>query len=369
MLQVVHVVHSLNPGGAERLAADMAVGFSSRFRTAVVCLDEPGVWAANVRAAGVPVYSLYRQPGVDLLLARRLASFLRRNRVRLVHAHQVTPWFYSGLACLLGGRSKLLFEEHGRHYPEVENPKRAWFNRRVLEPLTARTVAVSEDVKDRLVRYEGLSAARIQVIHNGAPAPPEMSPAERASVRRAWGFGPRDFVVGTVGRFDPIKNLPMLLRALEMARRDVPSLKALLVGDGPEFPRIRDLVDALGLADVVRLAGYRADAARLTGGMDLFVLASFSEGTSMALLQSMAWGVPAAVTRVGGNPELVVDGVTGWLVGSDDARALAEVLVAASRNPEERRKRGLRARERFRAEFTFDRMMARYEALYRELIG
>jgi len=367
-LHIVHLVHTLNPGGAERLAADMAVALQPAFCVGIVCLDEPGLWAGRMREQGVPVFCLYRQPGLDLRLGGKLARFLRDRCVRVVHAHQTTPWFYAGLARLLGASARILFEEHGRHYPEVRKPGKALFNRVILQPMTARFVAVSADVKERLVRFEGISRDRIQIVYNGAHPPPTLSRQDRQDLRRQLGFSSDDFLVGTVGRFDSVKNLPMLLQALHEARRQRPTLKALLVGDGPEFPRVQKLVEKLGLGNAVHLTGYRYDADRLTACMDLFVLSSFSEGTSMALLQAMGSGVPAAVTRVGGNPEIVEEGETGWVIESDDAPMLARVLVEASCAPEELRRRGVAARQRFESRFTFTRMMEQYETIYRELL-
>ena len=362
-------MHSLNLGGTERLAGQTAISLKDDFEVSILCLDEPGLWASEVRRAGVPVHSLWRQPGLDLRLVAQIARFTRRHGIELVHAHQATPWFYAALARVLHGAPRLLFQEHGRHYPEVESRKRALFNRWGLQRFTDRVVAVSEDVKRRLVRYEGISGARIEVVYNGcAPAPP-LSESERLRVRLEFDVSDDDFLVGTVGRFDPIKNLPLLVRSVHEARKVSSRVRALLVGDGSCLPDIRELAATLGLDGCVSFAGYRPDAARLAAAMDLFVLASFSEGTSVALLEAMAAGVPAAVTDVGGNPEIVVDGETGWVVPSDDATALTGALLAAVRDPGEVVRRGALARRRFEERFAFEKMVARYRRVYSDLLN
>ena len=193
-------------------------------------------------------------------------------------------------------------------FPEVISRKRAFFNRSVIRNLTHRFAAVSEDVRNRLVKYEGLDSEQIDVVYNGVTPDEQLNSKKRDQLRRSFGIGPEDFLVGTAGRFDPVKNLPMLLKSIAAARKKIASIRGLLLGDGPGFEQVRELRDDLELSDTVVMPGHREDARQLIQCMDLFVLSSFSEGTSMALLEAIAAGVPVAVTDVGGNPEVVVDG-------------------------------------------------------------
>jgi glycosyltransferase involved in cell wall biosynthesis len=366
---LAYVVNALNPGGTERLVVDMSRVFARDFNLMVICLDEPGTWGRELRAEGIPVHCVWRQPGLDLSMPRKLAALFRAAGTRLVHAHQCTPWFYAALSRLRHRAPKLLLEEHGRFYPEVQNRKRALVNKLLIRPLTHRFVAVSEDVRARLERYEGLDAKQIRVIYNGVTVPAQIDPAARAALRERLGFRSDEFVVGTVGRFDSIKNLPMLVRSLAAVSQRHPKLRGLLVGDGPEMPRIRGLLAELGLAERVQLTGYRDDARQLAQCMDLFVLASFSEGTSMALLEAMAAGVPVAVTNVGGNPEIVTAGETGWVVPSDDVGALTQAVDEAVRDAGLRQRRAEAGRQRFHERFLFAGMIDHYRNLYRELLG
>lgn len=364
-----YVVNALNAGGTERLVVEMGCAFAADYRVQVICLDEPGVWAGELRRRGVPVEVVWRQPGFDAGMPGRLARLFRRHGTDIVHAHQCTPWFYAALSRVLHPRPRLLLEEHGRFYPEQDAPLRVFVNRTVINRLTHRFVAVSADIGQRLVRYEGLDPQAIEVVYNGVTPATLVSTDERAALRRDLGFSPDDVVAGTVGRFDPIKNLPMLVRSLEDAGAAYPRLKGLLIGDGPEFPSIRAMIERGPMRERVRLTGYRGDARRIAQCLDLFVLPSFSEGTSMALLEAMAAGVPAIVTRVGGNPEIVVQDETGWVVSSDAGPELTAALGQAVDDPDERRTRAERGRRRFEEKFTMDQMMASYRQRYREMLG
>jgi L-malate glycosyltransferase len=155
--------------------------------------------------------------------------------------------------------------------------------------------------------------------------------------------------------------------SLTQAAREVPRLRGLLVGEGPVMSEVRQLIDATSSSDRVKLTGYRSDARDLVQAMDLFVLSSFSEGTSMALLEAMAAGVAVAVTDVGGNPEVVQREQTGWIVASDDREALTVALLEAVRNPQKRQAFADAGRHRFETQFAMRSMIARYRDEYRRL--
>jgi glycosyltransferase involved in cell wall biosynthesis len=347
----------------------MSMALAGEFEVHVFCLDEPGRWAADLRASGISVQCLWRQPGLDLSMSLKLARSLRAIGAQIVHAHQCTPWFYAALSRLLYPRPRLLLEEHGRFFPEKDQPWRRLVNRLLISPLTHHCVAVSEDVGHRLERYEGLSGAKIEIIYNGVSELPLLPMEARSRLRRELGFDAADFVVGTVGRFDPIKNLAMLIQSLAAARLSDRRLRGLLVGDGPEFASIRELIKRLGLADCVQLTGFRADARSIVQCMDLFVLSSVSEGTSMALLEAMAAGVPAVVTAVGGNPEVVRAGETGWVIPSGAVDALTAAILTAAGDAGLRNRFAVQGRKRFESCFTFEAMMRRYRHLYSSLLA
>lgn len=366
---IAYVVHTLNPGGTERLVVDMSLAFSATFRVSVFCLDEPGIWADDLRDRGISVHCLWRQAGLDISVALRLAQYFRETKVNIVHAHQCTPWFYAALSRLRYSAPRLLLEEHGRFHPEEDNRLRRWMNRMLIRRLTHRFVAVSQDIRERLVRYEGLDHKQIEVVYNGVACVPKLSPSVRQNLRKELGFSEKCFVVGSVGRFDKIKNLPMLVEGVSRASSDVPQLQGLLVGDGPEFLSIQSLTEEFEVSERFRFTGFRSDARDLVQCMDLFVLSSFSEGTSMALLEAMSTEVPVAVTAVGGNPEIVEKDVSGWVVPSGAIDSLADVFREAARHLEKSAQFSIAARERFTKYFSFSNMIDSYGEIYDQLLA
>jgi sugar transferase (PEP-CTERM/EpsH1 system associated) len=364
---LANVVHSLDTGGAERLVVDMSLEFAREHQVVVVCLDRIGNWGQELRAAGVPVHLMRRQPGLDLYLAFRLSRLFRELSVDIVHAHQTAPWFYTALSRYFYRYPRLLFEEHGRHYPERDSIPRRVFNRLLIAPKTDLAVAVSEDIRQRLVRFEGLAADRIQVVYNGAHDSGSPARDELNALRRELGIDEKDFVIGFVGRLDPIKNIPMLLDSMSRLRTDGQAAKCLIVGDGSEMPGLQERVRTLGIDRDVVFAGFRSDVSKLNYIMDVFVLPSFSEGTSMALLEAMAAGVPVVATRVGGNTELIEDGISGYLVESDSVDELTTALEKIAGSPELRTEFAATARAEFEARFSFEAMIEAYSGLYGQL--
>jgi glycosyltransferase involved in cell wall biosynthesis len=365
---LAYVANSLDPGGTERLVVDMGLAFAAEFDVRVWTLDSPGAWASRLRDAGIPVKGLWRQPGIDLAVAAALAHELKVAGAAIVHAHQCSPWFYAALSRLRWSSPKLILEEHGRFWPEPDRPVRRAVNRALINPLTHRFVAVSRDIATRLVRYEGVSASRIEVIHNGVAPAATCDAAERTQRRAALGLAPDDVVIGTIGRFDPIKNLPMLVDALAGAMARQPRLRAVLVGDGPQRAEIEARIRATAFAQRFVLTGHRDDARALAPCFDVFALASLSEGLSVALLEAMAAGVPAVVTDVGGNTELVEDGETGWVVPSGDTAAVERTFVAAAADTACLGRFGEAARRSWETRFSFTSMIDAYRGLYRGLL-
>lgn len=367
-LKIVYVVNSLNLGGTENLVVQMSLAFKSEYDMYVFCLDQPGLWAEKLRKTGIPVYGLGRQPGLDVAVAGKIARFCRKFNIDILHAHQCTAWFYSALSRILYSKTKLLFEEHGRHYPEVYSWKRNTVNKWVIQHITHSIVAVSSDTGKRLVQYEGVSPDKIEVIYNGVSAPPIITEGERETLRHSFGITPHDFVIGSVGRLDPIKNYPMLLKAFSKLDQKVQEKSLLmLVGDGPESDTLREQSRRLGIADRCIFTGYREDAVRLLQCFNLFVLCSFSEGTSMAILEAMATFVPAIVTKVGGNTDLVIDKQTGRVVDSENIEELRCAIEQGRRQYNKAKQYALSANERFNKYFTFDAMLDSYRKQYRKL--
>src|SRR5207247_3251828 len=189
------------------------------------------------------------------------------------------------------------------------------------------------------------------------------SAQDRIAARDLLGVHHDAYVVGTVGRLDPVKNLQALIAAHASLVRHVPDARLVVIGSGPIQSELESRAAALGIAETVRFAGYRSNVRELMAAFDVYANSSTYEGVSLTILEAMATGLPVVATRCGGNPEVVVDGETGILV-SADCSALGEELVVLAANPTLRQGLGGAGRRRVVEQFSIERMMDQYSRAY-----
>lgn len=367
-INITFIVHNLNPGGAERLAVDMTLNLRKSFQISLICLDEPGTWANGLRKKNINVVPLYRERGIDIHVPYLIAKYTKKFNTDIIHAHQTTPWFYSALSRIFNPKPYLLFEEHGRFYPEQNNTKKKIINKAFINQLTHKIVAVSQDIKKRLVMYEGIPENKIQVIYNGIKIQDVNIDHLKELSRKKLNLNENDFIVGCVGRLDPIKNIPMLIKGIEIAKDKIPNIKCVIIGDGPELAKLKKIIAEKNLKENIILTGYRKDASKLVSAFDIFALTSLSEGISMAMLEAMSVSVPCIATKVGGNVELIENNVCGWLVETEDFKSLAGLLIKLYQNKSMLKKIGKQATKQVITKFFFNSMIEEYKNVYLELL-
>jgi glycosyltransferase involved in cell wall biosynthesis len=316
-----------------------------------------------LRAEGVPLQVLNRQPGFHAALAGEIARIASSTNAQVLHCHQYSPFVYGALARIHRPGLRVVFTEHGRLSDAPPSMKR-----RLVNPMLARAAhrifSVSRDLRTHMIA-EGLPASRIEVIPNGVD--PELpSSTAREELRGRLGATESTVVLITVARLDPVKDLASLVAAMDAAVRQGPDLRLVVVGDGPERPALEARTASLGLESRVTFLGHREDARRWLSAADVYVSSSVSEGISLTILEGMAAGLPVLATAVGGTPE-IVDANSGLLVPARDPGALAEAIVALARDPDRRQRLGQAARARVLDSFTIDRMVASYRQVYEEV--
>ncbi|QDS88354.1 Putative glycosyltransferase EpsD [Rosistilla ulvae] len=376
-LRVGFVMHVMQVAGAEVLVKQIIERLADKIEPTVFCLDALGELGQQLRDAGVPVVVLDRQPGLDRNVPRRLAAEVRSRGIELLHAHQYTPFFYSALARLLHRAPvKILFTEHGRHYPDIVSPKRRWANRLLLQRYADRTTACCEFSTRALQQIEGFPAAF--TLANGVDLeqlPPRGDAATQADLRRRLGLDLDRPYAACIARFHPVKDHATLIRGWYQLHQQLPDARLLLVGDGPQREAIESLVDQLAQSnspsptfpDSIEFWGIRSDVADILRAVDLFTLTSVSEAASLTLLEAMASQCPAVVTDVGGNGEHVGDGVEGFLVPRGDHEALAGRFQNLLSDPVKSQAMGEMARARVVKKFDLQQTIAAYYRHYQAL--
>jgi glycosyltransferase involved in cell wall biosynthesis len=226
-------------------------------------------------------------------------------------------------------------------------------------------VAVSDRLAEQLSGRVVSDPERVQVVINGVDTA-ALRPDPTGEARTRLGIPPGSFVIGSVGRMEPVKGYDVMIEALISLREMKPELPVVLVlvGDGSERPKLEERVRNAGVSDAVRFLGWREDVVDLYRGFDLFALTSRSEGTSVSILEAMSSGLCPVVTDVGGNRAVVGPELAHRLVPSEDPNMIALGWVTAFERPAERQADGLIGRRRVEDRFSLRAMVAAYEALY-----
>lgn len=355
-LRVLELLVSTDLGGGPAHVRDLVEGLPRKEFTVTVGAPGGGPYEAEFRTLGVDFEDARADrlsPGV---LARVLA-IARRRRVQVVHSHGKGAGLYGRIAARLVGAAAI-HTFHGVHHEAY--PRLYLWLERALARQSFAVIHVSES-QARAAAGLGLApAGRSRVIVNGID--PGRARAATPLARAAVGLEPGAAVLGTVARFDPIKALDVLLRAFA---RLGGAARLLMVGDGPEAPRLRALARELGVDGRVVFTGARPDAARYLPIMDVYVSASRREGLPLAVLEAMACGRPVVATRVPGHEDVVEDGRTGVLVPADDPAALATAVAALLADAPRRAALGAAGRLRVDDRFTRARMVDEVADLYR----
>ncbi len=372
-IRVCQVIETLDIGGAENIVADLVNSLDDRFRVTVCCVKHSGPVAGKIARQGTEVMELGKGEGNDYGLPFVLAGFFRKYRIDVVHSHDWGVYCESVVGAKLAGVNAVVHSAHGDFPPHPCDRVGNWkygirrATERALSPWADAIVSVSQDIKEQIAGRTGIRAEKIRVIHNGIrPRVPSHERVRR--IRGELGITGSDFVTVSVGRLASVKNFPFLLRAVAMLLPELPELKSLIVGDGPERAVLAGMIESMGLHDHVIMLGERNDVPECLALGNLFVLPSRHEGISLALLEAMAARLPVVATAVGGTREVITAGVNGVLIGTERPEELADAIRRLRGNPEEIKRFADAGYERVVGDFHLGGMTRKYESLYEELL-
>lgn len=366
-MKVLHITFNMCLGGTQQVIRHLIEHLdSTKFENYLLCIDgEKGELGQLVEDTVADIHLLQRQPGFDFQLIKSIRSYIRKHDIDVVHCHQYTPYFYGALATITTGKS-VVFTEHGRFYPDVVGKKRQLFNQ-FLGLLTSHVTAISQATLDALEKLERLPKNKMKLIYNGIPDPDFTSPAaqqkcEELSAR--YQLDKDHFIFGTISRLEPIKNQRLMIRAFANVHKTNAMARLLVIGDGPLMAELKTLANELGVGESVIFTGFITDPQIYLSLFDVFLLPSFSEGTSMTLLEAMSASTPCIVSNVGGSPEIVLDGETGLVVTSDNEIELTSAMESLLNDEARRTSMGQSGRQRYVEHFSAQSMADAYATLY-----
>lgn len=366
---VVHVVYRFDVGGLENGVVNLINRMpADAYRHAVIALTEVTDFRQRIVRDDVSFISLHKPPGHLFALYPRLFRLFRELKPAIVHSRNLAALEVTVPAWAAGVPVRIQ-SEHGRDADDLDgsNRKHKWA-RRFYNRFVSHHIALSRDLESWLVERIGIPAHKVTQIYNGVDASRFHPAIPPAPISGCPFRHPEHWLVGTVGRMQTVKDQTLLARAFIRALELDPSLKArlrlVMIGNGPLRAAAQELLAVAGIAELAWLPGERHDVPEILRGLDCFVLPSLAEGISNTILEAMASGLPVIATRVGGNPELVIEGRTGCLVPAGDPEAMAQAIVGYAIDPEQAHTAGQAGRTTVERSFSMEAMVGGYQRLY-----
>jgi sugar transferase (PEP-CTERM/EpsH1 system associated) len=358
-ISILHIVNSLDTGGLEKFVIDLTSCTNDIFIHNILCLQRRG--ELNI-PTNINIESLGMTAGLQIKFIRSITSLIRRYNPNIIHTHNEKSLFYGSISGFLSG-VPVVHTKHGKN----DTTFRSVARNHLLSYLCTKIVSVSNDAAEQCIIKEHIIPSKVLTIHNGVDTDLFTPKPVNTATKSLLGISPDTPVLGIVARLAKIKDHTTLLQACRIIKDSKFNFKLLIVGDGPLMTELVSLVRELNIQDYVIFTGTRPDVSSLMNIIDIFVLSSLSEGISLTLIEAMLSSLPVVATNVGGNPEVVVDGITGYLVPPQNPSLMAERLKELLDNPARRHEFGSMGLLHATQHFSLKQAAKQYEALYKTI--
>jgi glycosyltransferase involved in cell wall biosynthesis len=368
--RILHIIESGGPGGAETVLLNIVNNLDENRYHSIVALLRTGWLHQQLKKNGISTIVLNSARSYDVGLLLRLWLNVKGRRVDLIHSHLPDVNLYSCLAGFAAGVPVVTTYHGGPIEPRRRiSPHSLKYS--LIRRLSTKIVAVSDCLRNDLVRIARFSPRKLRTIYNGVDWRRFGLPVNSTTKRNELKLAPDEKVVGMVANLRPAKGYEYFIRAAAIIVQNVPRVKFLVIGENEDKLRekVTKEMDALGMTDKVIFLGFREDVPELLRLLDVFMLSSISEGLSIATIEAMAAGVPVVVTRSGGPQEVVVDAKTGFLVSPRDEKSLAEKALLLLKNRRLAASMGKEAQSEVRTKFSIDAMIRNYQTVYQECLN
>ena len=360
-IKIMHIVFSLERGGAEKVVFELARRMNSLFKVSVCSLSGEGIFSAKLKKEGVSVFSFQKKEGIDYSLFFKLAHLLRKEKIDIVHTHDNSTLLYGTLSAKFSGIKSLFHTEHGGIYFETKKKKMI---SRWLWQQNKKVICVSENIKKRIKKEAGRSLnGKLEVIFNGVDFERFNIEVDRKKKREELGLKMDDFVICNIGRLSPEKNQEILINCAKFILKRFPESKFLIVGGGSLFEKYREKIRKENLDKYVFLLGEREDIPQILKISDCFVSCSNFESFGLALVEAAGAGLPVVATSVGGVKEILKD-VDSCIFISPQVQELIKAILKIKENYSFFKKKASSSQIKIKERFDISKMVERYKKIY-----
>lgn len=355
-MRIVHINTEFSWGGGEVQTYYLVKGLENRGIENILIAQPNSALAEKVKEGQIKLIELYMKGEWDIAAVLKLRNISKKIKPDVVHLHTAHAHTLGLLASRLAKVKKIVVTRR------MDFPIKG-FSSRLKYNKVDKIVAISEIIKDILIRG-GVKKEKITVIYSTVNCEDFSG---KSNLREELGLADDTLLLGTVASLVGRKGHRHLFGAMVKVKEKFPQIKLLVVGEGPLEKDLKKLAKRLGLENEVIFLGFRKDIPEILNILDVFVLASLKEGLGVSLLEAAGHGLPIVATNVGGIPEIVKDGITGFLVPPKDSEALAEKIIYLLSHSEQARKMGENGKEQVRKNFSVEQMVNSYTKLYETL--
>lgn len=376
MMKVLHVLSGRELAGIRTYILSVSQELAKKDIDLCFVFMQEGLLFDDLRKKGFRVYLIKKRFRFDLSIILRLVNLIRKERIDIIHTHNVTSNFYGRLACLLSGRGYVITTIHADIYHEHLSS----FKSKLIGVIISRTdlfmtrlshrlLTISEHLRNKLIE-NGVKGEKIITILSGSV----VNEVERAPLLRKNNIltgveiGPDEKVIGTVGRLVPLKNHRMFIDAARKVLEKVLKVKFLIIGDGILLNDLKSYVKSLNLTEQIIFMGWLNNLEDVYPLMDIYVTCPTSEGFGLTPLEAMRYSIPVIATMVGGLTEIITDGENGILVESNDVSCLADKIIYLLNDPSKSIDIGREGRRLLASKFSISRTADKIYEVYKSVL-
>ncbi|MCK4994897.1 MAG: glycosyltransferase [Candidatus Omnitrophica bacterium] len=367
-VKILHLITELEPGGAENLLLSLSENMFIRgFDVCIGYLKGKGTLAEDFKKSGIKVIHFNMRSRFDIFCLLRLSAFITNEKFDIVHTHLIDADIFGYFGTKIAGVSCIVSTKHNTDDFRKRKTIPMLLDSFVSNHLS-KNIAVSNSVREFLIKYQSINPKNIEVVYNGIDILKFLPKKSKEQAKIDLKLNDKDYVVGTIARFDKQKGYKYLIKAIPLILQNHKNVHFVLVGEGSLKNRISEMVVSMGLKDKVTFLGVRNDIPEILNALDILVLPSLWEGLGMVLLEAQAAGIVTVASDIDGIKEVIGDEKTGMLIPPADEKSLAQKVTTLIENESLRNLLIAQAKESVKEKFNIEVMTDKIESIYKKLL-